>query len=46
MHKNCLFKDIPHRLFNGDLPNSEFKTQEELSLFVEKYRRENIKQKY
>lgn len=39
-----IFKDIPHKLFNGDVANSGLKTPEELSLFVEKYGREKIKQ--
>ena len=38
-----IFKDIPRKLFNGDVANSGLKTPEELSLFVEKYGREKIR---
>ena len=43
MLKNYLFKDIPQKLFNGDVTKSSLKTPEELSLFVEKYGREKIR---
>ena len=39
-----IFKDIPHKLFEGDVTKSGLKTPEELALFVEKYGRDRIKQ--